>query len=71
MAYTTKQKALINSQLKMEQRGRLLTKSFVGIKKKKTGRYVQIFKDRATGKREEFSVPKNYLDFKLKVAKAR
>lgn len=69
MAYTKREKQLILGELK--KNNRLLTKYPSAIKRKQSGRYVQVIKERATGKEQEVTIPKNYLDFKLKVARSR
>ena len=69
MTFTSKEKKLINREL--DRSPPLITKKFKTIKRKKTGRYVEVFKNRKTGKLEEQPVNTRLLKFKLRVARSR
>ncbi len=69
MAFNTNERKLINRELR--RKAPLVTKKFIGIRKKKTGRFVEVFKNRNTGKIEELPVAIELLRFKLKVARSR
>jgi len=66
--FTPRQKQLINRELKRGDS--LVTKNFVTIAKRK-GRYVELWKNKKTGKLEAMPTNADRLKFKLKVAQLR
>ena len=69
MPFNKNEKKLINSELRRGDS--LITKNFKTIKKKKSGKYVEVWKNKGTGKLEEFPANVKRLKFKLKVARSR
>jgi len=69
MPFNKKEKLLINRELRRNDN--LITKRFSTIKKKKSGKYVEVWKNKKTGEKEEHPANVGRLKFKLKVARSR
>jgi len=68
MEFTKEQIEAINRELK--SRDSLVTKDFITIAKRK-GKWVEVWRDKKTGKLEEMRTNAERLRFKLKVAQSR
>ena len=69
--FTKEEKKLISQQRRMDVRRNLKTKTFVAIRRKKSGRFTELIRDKRTCMLTENPISVQALKFKLKVAKSK